>query len=90
VLIYAPDRLSRKYAYQVLLIEEFSRHGVERLFLKSGAGETPEERLLLQFQGMLWQNRDVCPAKDHSAVAPEGRFFATVQRNQEQGAQSVD
>ena len=29
VLIYAPDRLSRKYAYQVLLIEEFSRHGVE-------------------------------------------------------------
>lgn len=28
VFIYAPDRLSRKYAYQVLLIEEFSRHGV--------------------------------------------------------------
>src|SRR2546430_6661145 len=53
VLIYAPDRLSRKYAYQVLLIEEFSRHGVETLFLKSGSGETPEERLLLQFQGMI-------------------------------------
>jgi len=32
VLIYAPDRLSRKYAYQVLLIEEFSRHGVEMIF----------------------------------------------------------
>jgi site-specific DNA recombinase len=27
VLIYAPDRLSRKYAYQVLLMEEFLRHG---------------------------------------------------------------
>lgn len=25
VLIYSPDRLSRKYAYQVLLIEEFAR-----------------------------------------------------------------
>ncbi len=53
VLIYAPDRLSRKYAYQVLLIEEFSRHGVETIFLKSAAGETPEERLMLQFQGMI-------------------------------------
>src|SRR4030081_2152888 len=28
VLVYAPDRLSRKYAYQVLLLEEFSRCGV--------------------------------------------------------------
>src|SRR5882672_5771788 len=52
-LIYAPDRLSRKYAYQVLLLEEFSRHGVEAIFLKSAAAETPEERLMLQFQGMI-------------------------------------
>ena len=29
VLVYSPDRLSRKYAYQVLLMEEFARHGVE-------------------------------------------------------------
>src|SRR5215467_10368556 len=28
-LIYSPDRLSRKYAYQVLLSEELSRCGVE-------------------------------------------------------------
>jgi site-specific DNA recombinase len=53
VLVYAPDRLSRKYAYQVLLLEEFSRHGVEAIFLKSAAAETPEERLMLQFQGMI-------------------------------------
>ena len=53
VLIYAPDRLSRKYAYQVLLTEEFCRHGVETLFVKSAAAETPEERLMLQFQGMI-------------------------------------
>src|SRR5438093_6130794 len=53
VLIYAPDRLSRKYAYQVLLLEEFSRHGVEAVFLKSAAAQTPEERLMLQFQGMI-------------------------------------
>jgi site-specific DNA recombinase len=53
ILIYAPDRLSRKYAYQILLLEEFARHGVEVVFLKAVAGETPEERLLLQFQGMI-------------------------------------
>jgi len=53
LLIYAPDRLSRKYAYQVLLTEEFSRHGVETIFLKSAGGQTPEERLMLQFQGMI-------------------------------------
>jgi site-specific DNA recombinase len=35
VLIYSPDRLSRKYAYQVLLVEEFARHGVEIVFVKS-------------------------------------------------------
>ena len=34
VLIHSPDRLSRKYAYQVLLTEEFARHGVEAIFLK--------------------------------------------------------
>ena len=28
VLVYAPDRLSRKYAYQILLAEEFARSGV--------------------------------------------------------------
>jgi len=37
VLAYAPDRLSRKYAYQILLIEELARHGVETLFCKSAA-----------------------------------------------------
>jgi site-specific DNA recombinase len=53
VLIYSPDRLSRKYAYQVLLIEELSRCGVEVVFLKSPSGATPEDQLLLQFQGMI-------------------------------------
>ena len=53
VLVYSPDRLSRKYAYQVLLAEELSRCGVELIFLQSPAGATPEDRLLLQFQGMI-------------------------------------
>jgi len=53
LLIYSPDRLSRKYAYQVLLIEEFSRNGVSIEFIKSPKATTPEEELLLQFQGMI-------------------------------------
>ena len=53
LLIYSPDRLSRKYAYQVLLTEEFSRNGVDVVFIKSPKATTPEEELLLQFQGMI-------------------------------------
>ena len=53
VLAYSPDRLSRKYAYQVLLIEELARHGVDVDFVKSLKATTPEEELLLQFQGMI-------------------------------------
>ena len=53
VLIHSPDRLSRKYAYQVLLVEEFSRHGIEIVFIQSPKASTPEEHLLLQFQGMI-------------------------------------
>jgi site-specific DNA recombinase len=52
-LIYSPDRLSRKYAYQVLLSEELARCGVELIFLKGPAGATPEDQLLVQFQGMI-------------------------------------
>jgi site-specific DNA recombinase len=53
VLVYSPDRLSRKYAYQVLLSEELSRCGVELIFLKAPTGATPEDQLLVQFQGMI-------------------------------------
>lgn len=53
VLIHSPDRLSRKYAYQVLLIEELARHGVETIFVKSPQARIPEDHLLLQFQGMI-------------------------------------
>jgi site-specific DNA recombinase len=52
-LVYSPDRLSRKYAYQVLLAEELSRCGVELVFLKAPSGSTPEDQLLVQFQGMI-------------------------------------
>jgi len=53
MLVLSPDRLSRKYAYQTLLTEEFHRHGAEIVFMKSPPATTPEERLLAQVQGMI-------------------------------------
>jgi site-specific DNA recombinase len=52
VLAHSPDRLSRKYAYQILLAEEFNRQGVELVFLKAPSA-TPEDQLVVQFQGMI-------------------------------------
>jgi len=53
VLVLSPDRLSRKYAYQVLLIEELARHGVQVMFVNAPQSDSPEDQLLLQFQGMI-------------------------------------
>jgi site-specific DNA recombinase len=46
VLIYSPDHLSRKYAYQVLLAKELARCGVELIFLRATSGATAEDQLL--------------------------------------------
>jgi site-specific DNA recombinase len=53
VYVHCPDRLARNYAHQVLLLEEFMRAGVEVVFLHREVGQTPEDQLLLQVQGML-------------------------------------
>ena len=51
--VLSPDRLSRKYAYQVLLLEEWQRCGVLVVFLNQAMGTTPEEELQLQMQGIF-------------------------------------
>ena len=53
VLVYSPDRLARKFAYQALLIEELARCGVRVEFVKGPRGDSPEDQLLVQFQGMF-------------------------------------
>jgi site-specific DNA recombinase len=53
IYVHSPDRLARKYAYQVLLVDEFQRCGVELVFLNHELGRTPEDDLLLQVQGMV-------------------------------------
>jgi site-specific DNA recombinase len=51
--VHSPDRLARKYAYQVLLVEEWRRLGVEVICLNRDLGRSPEDDLLLQVQGMM-------------------------------------
>lgn len=51
--VHSPDRLARKHAHQVVLVEELQHWGVELVFLNQKMGDTPEEQLLLQVQGMI-------------------------------------
>ena len=53
LLVHSPDRLARKYAYQALLIEEFAKAGTSVVFVKGPRGDSPEDALLVQFQGMI-------------------------------------
>jgi site-specific DNA recombinase len=54
LLCHAPDRLARRYAYQVLLLEELQRAGVEVMFAKEPERSgSPEDELMRQFQGMI-------------------------------------
>jgi len=53
IYVHSPDRLARNYAYQVLLLDEWRRRGVEVVFLNRPLGESPEDDLLLQVQGIV-------------------------------------
>jgi site-specific DNA recombinase len=51
--VHSPDRLARKYADQVLLVDAFQHAGVEGIFLNRELGQSPEDDLRLQGQGMM-------------------------------------
>jgi site-specific DNA recombinase len=51
--VLEPDRLARKYAHQMVLVEELQACGVEVVFTNRALGATPEDLLLLQMQGMI-------------------------------------
>ena len=54
IYVHAPDRLARSHAHQVLLIElGFRRAAVEVVFLNRTIGDTAEDNLLLQVQGII-------------------------------------
>src|SRR5689334_4808320 len=51
--VHSPDRLARNYAYQVVLLDEFTRAGLQTVFLNRALGQSAEDDLLLQVQGMV-------------------------------------
>ena len=51
--VQAPDRLARSYVHQVLLVDELKQCGLALVFLNRAVGETPEDQLLLQVQGVV-------------------------------------
>jgi site-specific DNA recombinase len=51
--VHCPDRLARRYAHQVLLVDELQNCGVEVIFLNHALGQSPEDQLLLQVQGVV-------------------------------------
>src|SRR5215469_1711787 len=53
IYVHSPDRLARNYAYQVLLLDEWRRANVELVFLNRSLGQSPEDDLLLQMQGII-------------------------------------
>ncbi len=53
VLVWSPDRLARRYVYQVVLMEELARGGCEVVFVHHPFGQSPEEQMLWQIQGVF-------------------------------------
>ncbi len=53
VLVLSPDRLSRKQAHQIILLEEFKKHDVKAIFTSQPSGDTAEDHLLLNIQGAI-------------------------------------
>jgi site-specific DNA recombinase len=53
IYVHSPDRLARRYAYQVVLLEEFQSHGVSVRFVTGPETQSAEDELLVQVQGMI-------------------------------------
>ena len=53
MLIASPDRLARRYAYQVWLLEEFERAGCAVIFLERPPTGDPQDALVMQIRGAV-------------------------------------
>jgi site-specific DNA recombinase len=51
--VYSPDRLARRYAYQVVLLEELRKAGSPVEFIHRPISDDPHDQLLLQIQGAV-------------------------------------
>jgi site-specific DNA recombinase len=53
VLVHCPDRLARRYAYQVVVSEELQTTGCDLDFVNRSIGQSPEDQMLLAMQGVI-------------------------------------
>jgi len=53
VLILSPDRLSRKQAHLLVLLDEFKKRNIQVLFTSQSYSDSPEDNLMLQIQGAI-------------------------------------
>jgi len=54
VYVLSPDRLARKFVHQALLLEEFTKHDCEVVFVnQQGLPKSAETNLLVQMQGVI-------------------------------------
>ena len=51
--VLAPDRLARRHAHQMVLMDELQACGVTLVFVNRPLGTTPEDQLLLQVQSVI-------------------------------------
>ena len=53
VYVHSPDRLARRHAHQVLLLDEFAVRGARVVMLQGRNGDSAEDQLLTQVQGVI-------------------------------------
>src|SRR5262249_61063741 len=53
IAVPCPDRLARRYAYQILLLEEFRKAACDVEFIERPISDDPHDQLLLQIQGAI-------------------------------------
>ncbi len=53
IFVHSPDRLARRYAHQVLLLEEFAKSAVRVTMIEGSSGDSAEDQLLVQVQGVI-------------------------------------
>jgi site-specific DNA recombinase len=53
VLVYDPDRLSRKLFHQMILAEEFEKQGIKLEFITQDMGTSPEDRMFFNMRGLI-------------------------------------
>ncbi|MDP9310058.1 MAG: recombinase family protein [Chloroflexota bacterium] len=79
VLILAPDRLARHYAYQYVVVEELERAGCAIIFVNGPFDTAPEQRLVREVQGLFAEfERAALQERSRRGklhAARQGRFF---------------